>query len=93
MSKTKIVECDEYLNVHSFNQYMDTVSTLFHEAIKNVDDDSIKESTELTGNLIKWKIHVDYDKIKLEVFKKINTEWESINTRIENYYYPYKIPT
>ncbi|PKY40017.1 hypothetical protein RhiirA4_530048 [Rhizophagus irregularis] len=84
MSNKKIVECDEYLNVHSFNLYnMDTVSTLFQKAI-----DGDKKSTELAGNLIKWDIRIDYCKIKLEVFKKINTKWESICTRIENYHYP-----
>ncbi|RGB27487.1 hypothetical protein C1646_673946 [Rhizophagus diaphanus] len=66
----KIIECDEYLNVYSFNLYMDTVSTLFHRAIINIDDDSIKESTELTGNLIKWKIYVGNDKIKLKTIIK-----------------------
>ncbi|PKC58610.1 hypothetical protein RhiirA1_470716, partial [Rhizophagus irregularis] len=81
----KIVECDEYLNVHSFNLYMNTVSTLFQKAI-----DREKESTELAGNLIKWDIRVGDGQIKLEVSKKINTKWESINIRIENYYYPYK---
>ncbi|GBC45475.2 hypothetical protein GLOIN_2v75200 [Rhizophagus irregularis DAOM 181602=DAOM 197198] len=61
----KIVECDEYLNVHSFNLYTDTVSTLFQKAI-----DGEKESTELAGNLIKWDILVGNGQIKLEVFKK-----------------------
>jgi hypothetical protein len=73
----KIVECDEYLNVHSFNLYMDTISTLFQEA---------KDLTELTGNLIKWAIRIEDSKIKLEVFKK----GILINTRIENYHYPFK---
>ncbi|PKC09618.1 hypothetical protein RhiirA5_415411, partial [Rhizophagus irregularis] len=85
----KIVECDEYLNVHSFNLYnMDTVSTLFQEAIANDREESI----ELTGNLIKWYIHINIDdgKIKLEVFKKINTKWESISTRTENFPYKFK---
>ncbi|PKC64399.1 hypothetical protein RhiirA1_462486, partial [Rhizophagus irregularis] len=81
----KIVECDEYLNVHSFNLYTDTVSTLFQKAI-----DGEKQSTELAGNLIKWDILVGNGQIKLEVFKKINTKWKLINIRIENYYYPYK---
>ncbi|UZO06889.1 uncharacterized protein OCT59_027194 [Rhizophagus irregularis] len=81
----KIVECDEYLNVHSFNLYMDTVSTLFQKV--TTDE---KELTESTENLIKWNISVDNGQIKLEVFKKINTKWESINIRVENYYYPYK---
>src|SRR5688572_22674471 len=39
MSKTKVIECDDddkktykHLNVHSFNPYIDTVSTLFQKA-------------------------------------------------------------
>ncbi|PKY47712.1 hypothetical protein RhiirA4_544150, partial [Rhizophagus irregularis] len=80
----KIVECDEYLNVHLFSLYMNTVSALFEKATTNVDD-SDKESTELTGNLIKWDIRVGYSEIKLEVFKKINTEWESIKTKTEKH--------
>ncbi|RGB28699.1 hypothetical protein C1646_767526, partial [Rhizophagus diaphanus] len=80
----KNVECDEYLNVHSFNLYsMDTVSTLFQNTIKDL---FFSNSTELTGNLIKWNIHDDDGKIKLEVFKK----GKLISTRIENYYYPYE---
>ncbi|PKB92679.1 hypothetical protein RhiirA5_443790, partial [Rhizophagus irregularis] len=58
----KIVECDEYLNFHLFNIYsMDTMSTLFQKAI---NDYSFGYSTELTGNLIKWNIHIgdDYNK-------------------------------
>ncbi|PKK62212.1 hypothetical protein RhiirC2_759824, partial [Rhizophagus irregularis] len=62
----KIIECDEYLNVHSFNLYMDIVSTLFQKVIN--DNSAGYSSTELTGNLIKWDIRVDDDKIKLEVF-------------------------
>ncbi|PKY24335.1 hypothetical protein RhiirB3_438849, partial [Rhizophagus irregularis] len=67
---------------------MDTVSTLFQEAIANDREESI----ELTGNLIKWYIHINIDdgKIKLEVFKKINTKWESISTRTENFPYKFK---
>ncbi|PKY30788.1 hypothetical protein RhiirB3_448054 [Rhizophagus irregularis] len=84
----KIVECDEYLNVHSLNLYTDTVSILLQKAVD--DGSGNKESTELAGNLIKWDIRVGDGQIKLEVFKKINTKWESINIRIENYYYPYK---
>ncbi|RGB43425.1 hypothetical protein C1646_749819, partial [Rhizophagus diaphanus] len=80
----KIVECDEYLSVHSFNLYMDTVAILFQKA---VDDDSIyKESTELAGNLIKWEIRIGDGKIKLEVFKK----GKLISMRIEKFHYPYK---
>ncbi|PKY49577.1 hypothetical protein RhiirA4_545380 [Rhizophagus irregularis] len=80
----KIVERDEYLNVHSFNLYMGTVSKLFQEAIND------RKSIELTGNLITWNIHVYEDKIKLVVFKKIkkiNTEWEAISMKTE--YHPY----
>ncbi|PKC55015.1 hypothetical protein RhiirA1_476313, partial [Rhizophagus irregularis] len=93
MSETKVVECDDddkktynHLNVHSFNPYMDTVSTLFQNATTN-DDNIVKSSTILTR--IKWDVHVDDDKIKLEVSKKINTVWEPISTRIENH--PYKL--
>ncbi|PKY57117.1 hypothetical protein RhiirA4_411536, partial [Rhizophagus irregularis] len=88
MSKTKVIECETYnhLNVHSFNPYMDTVSTLF----QNATCDSKYKLTESIENLIKWEIFTDGDKIRLEVFKKINTEWELISTRIENYHYPYK---
>ncbi|PKY63445.1 hypothetical protein RhiirA4_492398 [Rhizophagus irregularis] len=64
---------------------MDTVYTLFQKAIYGDN-----KSTELAGNLIKWDIYIGDGKIKLKVFKKINTKWESICTRIENYYYPYK---
>ncbi|PKB98716.1 hypothetical protein RhiirA5_430913 [Rhizophagus irregularis] len=78
----KIVECDKYLNFHSFNLYMDsTLSTLFQ---KNTTND--KESTESTENLIKWDIRFGDGKIKLEVFKK----GKLINMKIENFHYPYK---
>jgi hypothetical protein len=98
MTKTKVIECDDddkktykHLNVHSFNLYsMDTVFTLFQEAtITELTQDG-QTRIELTGNLIKWKIYENNDdyKINLEVFKKINTKWELINTR--NEYYPYR---
>ncbi|RGB40660.1 hypothetical protein C1646_753103, partial [Rhizophagus diaphanus] len=87
MSKTKVIECDDddkktykYLNVHSFNPYMDIVSTLFQQNIYGHK----KKLTESIENLIKWKIYDDHHKIRLKVFKKINTEWELISTRIEN---------
>ncbi|CAB4426456.1 unnamed protein product [Rhizophagus irregularis] len=90
MSKAKVIECDDddkktykHLNVHLFNLYIDTVSTLFQKAI---NDNSAEYSTELAGNLIKWGIYVDDGKIKLEVFKK----GKLISMRIENYHYPYK---
>ncbi|CAB4426231.1 unnamed protein product [Rhizophagus irregularis] len=58
MSKAKVIECDDddkktykHLNVHLFNLYIDTVSTLFQKAI---NDNSAEYSTELAGNLIKW---------------------------------------
>ncbi|PKY61886.1 hypothetical protein RhiirA4_487490, partial [Rhizophagus irregularis] len=73
----KIVECDEYLNVHSFNLYMVNVDTLIHS-----DDFGIK----LTGNLIEWDVRIGDGKIKLEVFKK----GKLISTRIENFHYPNK---
>ncbi|GET64818.1 hypothetical protein GLOIN_2v75200 [Rhizophagus irregularis DAOM 181602=DAOM 197198] len=92
----KVIECGDHakvnkktykhLNVHSFNLYMDTVFTLFQKATTNDDN---RVLVELTGNLIKWNVHVDNDKIKLEVFRKINTKLESISTRIENH--PYKL--
>ncbi|PKC51096.1 hypothetical protein RhiirA1_484567, partial [Rhizophagus irregularis] len=89
MSKAKVIECDDddkktykLLNIHL---YMDTVSTLFQKATTN-DDDSEKELTVSTENLIKWDIRVDDGKIKLEVFKK----GKLISMRIENYHYPYK---
>ncbi|RGB36672.1 hypothetical protein C1646_757826 [Rhizophagus diaphanus] len=96
----KIIECDEktykHLNVYSFNLYMDTVSTFFQEAKTNDNEkDDYDESIELTGNLIKWRVctydskKINSEKIKLEVFKKISTRWESISTRIENYPYYY----
>ncbi|PKC56101.1 hypothetical protein RhiirA1_429285, partial [Rhizophagus irregularis] len=86
MSKTKVIECETYkhLNVHLFSPYMDTVSTLFQRAICS----SKEKLTESIENLIKWEIYADKDKISLVVFKKINTEWELISTRIENYHYP-----
>ncbi|PKY31545.1 hypothetical protein RhiirB3_419573, partial [Rhizophagus irregularis] len=77
-----------HLNIHSFNLYMDTVSTLFQNA---KCESKFKLITESIENLIKWEIYADKDKIKLEVFKKVNTEWELISTRIENYHYPYKV--
>ncbi|PKB99495.1 hypothetical protein RhiirA5_429594 [Rhizophagus irregularis] len=90
---SKIIECDEinkktynYLIIHS---YMDAVSTLFQKA--TTSDGGSKEEV-LTKNLIQWKIYVDNDKIRLGVFKKINTEWESICTRTEIYPYKYKYP-
>ncbi|GBC33917.2 hypothetical protein GLOIN_2v1767492 [Rhizophagus irregularis DAOM 181602=DAOM 197198] len=89
MSKVKVIKCDDddkktykLLNIHL---YMDTVSTLFQKATIN-DDDSEKELTVSTENLIKWDIRVDDGKIKLEVFKK----GKLISMRIENYHYPYK---
>ncbi|PKY36797.1 hypothetical protein RhiirB3_460257 [Rhizophagus irregularis] len=94
MSKTKVIECDDddkktynHLNVHSFNPYMDTVSTLFQRAI---GCGCKKELTESIENLINWEIYSDIDEIKLEVFKKINTKWELISTRIENHPYQTK---
>ncbi|PKY31392.1 hypothetical protein RhiirB3_448978, partial [Rhizophagus irregularis] len=90
MSKTKVIKCDDddkktykHLNVHLFNPYMDTVSTLFQNATCN----SKKELTESIENLIKWEIYADDDKIILKVFKKINIEWELFSMRIENYPY------
>ncbi|PKC03785.1 hypothetical protein RhiirA5_423257, partial [Rhizophagus irregularis] len=90
MSKTKVIKCDDddkktykHLNVHLFNPYMDTVSTLFQNATCN----SKKELTESIENLIKWEIYADDDKIRLKVFKKINIEWELFSMRIENYPY------
>ncbi|GBC27559.2 hypothetical protein GLOIN_2v1767492 [Rhizophagus irregularis DAOM 181602=DAOM 197198] len=90
---SKIIECDEinkktynYLIIHS---YMDSVSTLFQKA--TTSDGGSKEEV-LTKNLIQWKIYVDNDKIRLGVFKKINTEWESICMRTEIYPYKYKYP-
>ncbi|UZO01442.1 uncharacterized protein OCT59_012541 [Rhizophagus irregularis] len=80
----------KHLNVYSFNLYMGTVFTLFQKAIRNNGDSEVKKSAELTGNLIKWDVHVDNEKIKLEVFRRINTEWESISTRIENHPYKFK---
>ncbi|PKK63684.1 hypothetical protein RhiirC2_757921, partial [Rhizophagus irregularis] len=67
---------------------MDAVSTLFQKA--TTSDGGSKEEV-LTKNLIQWKIYVDNDKIRLGVFKKINTEWESISTRTENYPYRSRI--
>ncbi|GET53949.1 hypothetical protein GLOIN_2v75200 [Rhizophagus irregularis DAOM 181602=DAOM 197198] len=91
-SKTKVIKCDDddkktynHLNVHSFNPYMDTVSTLFQKVTTN--GGYKEELTESIENLIKWEIYSDYYKIRLEVFKKINTEWELISTRIENHPY------
>ncbi|UZO24668.1 uncharacterized protein OCT59_016963 [Rhizophagus irregularis] len=95
MSKTKVIEYDDddkqtynHLNVHSINPYMNTVSTLFQNA--TAISDYTNKLTESVENLIKWEIYIysDDDKIRLEVFKKINTEWELISTRIENH--PYK---
>ncbi len=94
----KIIECDDddketykYLNLYSFDIYMDTVSTLFQKAITNgVISISKKESIESTVNLIKWDIHVVDGKIILAVLNKHNTEWNLIDRRIENYHYPYK---
>ncbi|UZO13411.1 uncharacterized protein OCT59_004910 [Rhizophagus irregularis] len=85
MSKTKVIECETYkhLNVHLFDPYMDTVSTLFQKDTR----DNKKKLTESIENLIKWEIYADFGKIRLEVFKKINTEWELISTRIENHPY------
>ncbi|PKC57958.1 hypothetical protein RhiirA1_471700, partial [Rhizophagus irregularis] len=78
----------EYLNVNSFNLYVDTVSTLFQKGITNVDY-NIKKSTKLTGNLIKWEIYLDDSKIELSFFKKINIKWKCINMRVEmsTYFY------
>ncbi|PKK70255.1 hypothetical protein RhiirC2_746830, partial [Rhizophagus irregularis] len=85
MSKTKVIECETYkhLNVHSFNLHMDTVSTLFQKATYDIKD----KLTESIENLIKWEIYSDLNEIRLEVFKKISTEWELISTRIENHPY------
>ncbi|RGB28675.1 hypothetical protein C1646_673049 [Rhizophagus diaphanus] len=69
----------DHLIIHS---YMDAVSTLFQKATTSNDDG--KEEV-LTKNSIQWEIHVYHDKIKLEVFKKINTKWKSISTRTENF--------
>ncbi|PKC53736.1 hypothetical protein RhiirA1_478660, partial [Rhizophagus irregularis] len=72
MSKTNF---SSEISVHSFNLYMDTVSTNF---LKDINHRSRRfKSFELTGNLIKWNICIEDDKLKLEVFK-----WESISTRI-----------
>ncbi|GET53642.1 hypothetical protein GLOIN_2v1767492 [Rhizophagus irregularis DAOM 181602=DAOM 197198] len=80
-------ETYEHSNIHL---YMDTVSTLFQKAITIGDINRYNYSTKLIGNLIKWDIHVCNGKIDLAVFNKHNTEWNLINVRIENYYYPYK---
>ncbi|GBC46099.2 hypothetical protein GLOIN_2v75200 [Rhizophagus irregularis DAOM 181602=DAOM 197198] len=84
-----VIECDDddkitykLSNVHL---YMDTVSTLFQNA---KCESGKKLITESIKNLIKWEIYAEDDKIKLEVFKKINTKWELISTRIE--IYPYR---
>ncbi|PKY52426.1 hypothetical protein RhiirA4_470052, partial [Rhizophagus irregularis] len=73
-----------HLNVHSINPYMDIVSTLFQKAIGCINTKYLTESIE---NLIEWNIYDCYDKIALKVFKKINTEWKLISSRIENYPY------
>ncbi|UZO24535.1 uncharacterized protein OCT59_016831 [Rhizophagus irregularis] len=87
--ENKVIECDDddkitykLSNVHL---YMDTVSTLFQNA---KCESGKKLITESIKNLIKWEIYAEDDKIKLEVFKKINTKWELISTRIE--IYPYR---
>ncbi|RGB26569.1 hypothetical protein C1646_820311, partial [Rhizophagus diaphanus] len=84
----KIVECDEYLNVHSFNLYMDTVSTLFQKVITREKELYVQTlSIKLAVNLIEWDISVGDGKIKLEVFKKEKL----VSTRIENFHYPIKV--
>jgi hypothetical protein len=95
----KINECDDdkinkktykHLNVHSFNPYMDTVSTLFQKATTNVNiPPESTVSIESTDNLIKWDICVKNYEIILAVFNKHNTGWNLINRRIENYYDSY----
>ncbi|PKC57247.1 hypothetical protein RhiirA1_472791 [Rhizophagus irregularis] len=90
MSKTKVIECDDdYRKTYKLLNdylYMNTVFTLFQNA-KHENKTKLIESIE---NLIKWKIYADDDKMELEVFKKIDTEWELISTRTENH--PYKYP-
>ncbi|PKK57387.1 hypothetical protein RhiirC2_871830, partial [Rhizophagus irregularis] len=88
---SKIIECNDNDKINketyehsNINLYMDTVSTLFQEAITN-DSNSKKELTESDENLIKWDVRVYKGKINLEVFNKYNTI-----KRIEIYYYPYK---
>ncbi|GET65672.1 hypothetical protein GLOIN_2v1767996 [Rhizophagus irregularis DAOM 181602=DAOM 197198] len=101
IENNKIIECDdddkikktyETINIHSF---MDTASTLFQKVISDDysdDSDSKKKSTELIGNLIKWDICVDDNKIDLAVstISNHNTEWNLIIRRTDNYYCPYK---
>ncbi|GBC47901.2 hypothetical protein GLOIN_2v1767492 [Rhizophagus irregularis DAOM 181602=DAOM 197198] len=88
----KIIECDDddkYLNVPSFNLYMDAVSTLLQKITTNGESAEYKifnELTESTEHLIKWNIRIGDSKINLEVFKK----GKLINMRIENFHYPYK---
>ncbi|PKY61419.1 hypothetical protein RhiirA4_486365 [Rhizophagus irregularis] len=92
----KIVEYDDfkYLNVHSFNPYMDIMSALFDvnpymDSVTALFDDRNKKQIKLlTGNLINWSIRVNNGKINLEVLNKHST---TIGSRIENYpYYHYK---
>ncbi|RGB26448.1 hypothetical protein C1646_770412 [Rhizophagus diaphanus] len=62
---------------------MDTVAALFEKAI----NDKKKKLIVSIENLIKWEIYSDYNNIKLEVFKEINTEWKLIDKKIENFPY------
>ncbi|CAB4442906.1 unnamed protein product [Rhizophagus irregularis] len=71
------------ISVHSFNLYMDTVSTNF---LKAINDNVRFYSPEETGNLIKWNIHSEAGNLNWKFSKK----GKLINTRIENFHYPYK---
>ncbi|GBB94780.1 hypothetical protein RclHR1_02410026 [Rhizophagus clarus] len=79
----KINKTYDHLNILLLNPYpyIDTIHALFQEVTEH------KNELEESQNLIKWKINIENgDKIKLQVFKKINISslWDLICTRVEN---------
>ncbi|GBB86178.1 hypothetical protein RclHR1_12620005 [Rhizophagus clarus] len=79
----KINKTYDHLNILLLNPYpyINTIHALFQKVTEH------KNELEESQNLIKWKINIENgDKIKLQVFKKINISslWELICKRVEN---------
>ncbi|EXX53259.1 hypothetical protein RirG_245710 [Rhizophagus irregularis DAOM 197198w] len=74
------VKCDYTYEYLSILLYTDTIYAFIKKA------KSYKDEHELIQDLIKWKIKIENEKIKLEVLNKDESgEWNSIITRIENF--------
>ncbi|GBC27656.2 hypothetical protein GLOIN_2v1874143 [Rhizophagus irregularis DAOM 181602=DAOM 197198] len=74
----------EHLNLHLFNPYMGAIHELF-QAVKydkEIDADNKEIDTEDKKNTIKWKIKINDEEMKLQVFLKNDSgEWNLICTK------------